>query len=322
VVQTRVYHSESLSRARPFVRHIAFLFCTFVHTGPAPHIIWRNKREAKVIQQRLIVTALRLASVMALFLTAPRTLCSSSLPPACKSSDHAVSISQLDAAQTASTAYLEPVPTSVPEVEGTFHVYLRNDGPGALDHVCARYFLTDNRDRPRTVHIALSQPVQGRGSLQFDDRESCVKFRPSWQAYDQIPLDIHLRVGPGSIPLSGVITLSTDLSFKEEPDASAGRSGAPKHTTVSAGIPTTLVDCISTSKPLIRSVILLSSRRSQWFLIPPSAAFVVALLYLLFSTESLRTSLDVPMGGPQWSFGSSFDKFHRGHRFIESIARK
>jgi len=192
---------------------------------------------------------------------------------------------------------MERVPGNAKTVDGILHLYLRNEGPTQPDQICASAHLTDSTGAPRAVLVSLSQLAEGKSVPDFEENTSCVKITPPWKPFQEIPFDLHLRVASRSIPLSGSIDLSSTMTSKETvtPQLSERKTdGGSSH------------ECVSSSKVLSRTVMLLPSISSSWFKLPLIGAFVIALGYLLICLAALQQSVGKPVRAPQWSFATSF----------------
>jgi hypothetical protein len=240
----------------------------------------------------LISTSVVCATTLA-FLASPR-LGFSQVLPACQLSKNAVSISQANAIQSGAEIHMEKDPGNSKTVNGVLHLNLRNEGPTQPDQLCASAHLADIKGAPQSVSVALSQIGTDKSEPTFEEDISCFKIDPPWKAFQEIPFDLQLRVDSTFIPLSGSITLNSDVKSKE---TSAPQPPDPRASSY---------DCTSSSKLLTQSVMLLPSISSSWLEVPLIGAFVTALAYLLISLWVLRKSLRKPVGGPQWNFATSF----------------
>lgn len=228
--------------------------------------------------------------------------------PACQSSANAVSISQPGAPQAVAEVHVDDYALQSKAVEGVLHLDLRNDGPAQLKQICASAHLTDTDDATATVAVAWSLSNAAKASLRFEQTSSCLTLQSPWQASQNMSFDLHVRANSDSIPLSGFVLLDSTLTSKETPPsrgatakATATRQSVDPHDST-----TKQIDCVSFSKPLTRSVILLPSKSSWWLGVPLLIGFIAGIGYLLIALWCLRKSLGKPMGGPQWGFGTSF----------------
>jgi hypothetical protein len=203
---------------------------------------------------------------------------------------------------------MEKDPGNSKMVDGILHLYLRNDGPTQPDRLCATAHFADIKDVPRAVSMALLQLGKDESALKFEENTSCFKIEPPWEAFQETPFDLHLRVDSTLIPLSGSINLNSSVTSKEpsapqlagQKPKTSGRASSARQSAESSH------DCASSSKLLTRSVMLLPSISSSWLEAPLISAFAIALVYLLISLWGLRKSLGKPVGGPQWNFATSF----------------
>jgi hypothetical protein len=210
--------------------------------------------------------------------------------PLCQSKDNVVSISQPSAPQGVVEVHVVDYGLEPKEVQGIVHLDLRNDGPPQLKQLCASAHLADANDAPGAVAVALSLPNANTTTLKFEQVSSCLALQTPWSPSQNMSFDLHVRVNSDSIPLSGVVLLDSTLTSKEKTPPPRGKQ----------------IDCTSSSKPLTRSVILLPSKSSCWLGVPLLGGLIVGAGYLLIALWCLRRSLDKPMGGPQWGFGTSF----------------
>lgn len=224
-------------------------------------------------------------------LTAPR-LGYSQTAPACQQPKNAVLISQANGSLASTEIHAVNDASDSRMVDGILHLYLRNEGSTQPDQLCANVHLSDIKGAPRAAFIALSEPTaEGKSVVHFEEGVSCFKIKPPWQAFQEIPFDVHLRVASNVIPLSGSIDLNSDFATKETP---TDRNADSPH------------DCVSSSKSLSRSVMLVPAISSSWIEVPLVGSFTIALAYLLISLWVLRENLENPVCAPQWNFATSF----------------
>lgn len=168
------------------------------------------------------------------------------------------------------------------------HLSLRNEGLTQPAQLCGSAELTDVRGKPQPILLAFSEPGQSASGLTNDGDRTCLTLQPPWGPFKESSLDLHLRADPDAIPLTGIINLSANVTAKEKSAAGA------------------LADCVSSSKLLTKSIMLVPPDNSCWFQVPLLTSLGIGLVDLLFSLWALRGKLGQPVGGPQWSFGTSF----------------
>jgi hypothetical protein len=144
--------------------------------------------------------------------------------------------------------------------------------------------------------------------MKFTENASCLTIDPSWRAFQEIPFDLNLRADPSLIPLSGPINLSSTVNLREAsaPELKVRLANAREPLSNALQPANSAAECISSSRLLTQSVILLPSSSSSWSKVPLLGAFAIALLYLLIALYVLRKSLAQSFGAPQWSFSTSF----------------
>jgi hypothetical protein len=167
-------------------------------------------RKRPLIHGGIVISTSVVCATTLAFLTSPR-LGISQVLPACQLPKNAVSISQANAAQPGAEIHMEKDPGNSKMVDGVLHLYLRNEGPTQPDQLCAGAHLTDIKDAPRAVLMALSQLGKDKSVPDFEENTSCFKIEPPWKAFQEIPFDLHLRVNSTFIPLSGSIELKCNI---------------------------------------------------------------------------------------------------------------
>jgi hypothetical protein len=230
-------------------------------------------------------------------------------PPTCKLPANAISISQPSAPQGATDVHIEDSVTETNSVGGVIHLDLRNDGPAALSELCASVHLSNNDGSPLDASVALSVPNVKEGSVNFEPAKTCLKLASPWQAYQSRSFDLHLRTKADSVPASGFLLIDSAIQAKETPQkeqrTNARKAGAQGGTTPSASSGSE-IDCVYHGKPVVRSVNLLPSKDPCALYLPLCGGLIVGLIYLVYSLCTLWGLRCRTMGGPQWSFGTSF----------------
>ena len=267
-----------------------------------------TEQRRSIIKSGIVISSSIVGATWLVFLSSPLLGFSQTLP-VCQLPKNVVSISQANATQVSTDIHMEKDPTNAKALDGILHLYLRNDGPPQLHQVCAVAHLTDIKDVAHVVSVALAKPGANTSAIKFEDNISCFKIDPAWEAFQEIPLDLYLHADSAAIPLLGAVNLGSTLTSQEAPPqvftAEEARARGQ------ARVPRRLAedkphDCISSSKPLTRSVMLIPSISSSWVELPLIGAFVIALAYLLSFLGILRRNLNTAIGGPQWNFATSF----------------
>lgn len=233
---------------------------------------------------------------------------SSASSPVCQSPKTGTAISLLGSSTSSAEIHMEAVPPHAGIAEGSVHLDLRNDGLAQIDQLCVRSLLSDNKDVPRGAKLAVLEAGQGySSSLEFVDSPYCFRLQQVWNASEERSFAIYIRASQSSIPLSGSIYAETTVSSQEKsvPESSATPK-VPGRSSASSQPSATPEPCITSSKPMARTVILLPSRNPWWLYLPLLSALIAGLSYLEFSYFKLRCEKDTLLGGPQWSFGTSF----------------
>jgi hypothetical protein len=227
---------------------------------------------------------------------------------ACRTPANPVSVSQINVVQGAAEIYMEKPSGSSKVADGVIRLYLMNEGPAEPDHLCASAYLTDPMGKPQDVYMALSQPGLKKPLPNFEKNTACFKIEPSWRAFQEMFFDLRIRVDSSLIPLSGPIGLSSTAISNETsvPEPAAQNGKTPKRAGGGRKSANSTPNCVTSSKLLTQSVMLLPSLRSSWLEFPLSGALGTALAYLLISLWVLRKKLEEPVGGPQWNFTTSF----------------
>jgi hypothetical protein len=226
----------------------------------------------------------------------------------CKLPANTVSISQPASSQAATEVHVDDSAVDRTKVHGAIHLDLRNDGPASLNELCASAHIDDADGKSRESTLALSLPDTKEESLHFEKEKSCLKLASPWKAYASRSFDLHVLADPNSIPSSAFIWIDSSVQEKE---AAAQQQIATKGSRKKRGTtqPTPLaplIDCVSHAKPITRSVNLLPSKNPRHFYLPLGTSLVIGLIYLFYSLHTLKPWRGRLMGGPQWSFGSSF----------------
>jgi hypothetical protein len=232
-------------------------------------------------------------------------------PPTCKLPANAVSISQPGAPQGAADVHIEDSVTGKKSVHGVIHLDLRNDGPAPLSELCASVHLSNNDGSPLDASVALSVPNVKEGSVNFEPAKTCLKPTSPWHGYQSSSFDLHLRTKADSVPASGFVLIDSATQAKEPAQEQQGtnrRTAGAKGEAASSAASGSEIDCVSHSKPLARSFNLLPSKDPCYLYLPLYSGLIVGLIYLLaaFIYDGKKGWLGKPMGGAQWSFGTSF----------------
>ena len=232
-------------------------------------------------------------------------------PPTCKLPANAVSISQPGAPQGATDVHIEDSVTETKSVHGVIHLDLRNDGPAPLSELCASVHLSNNDGSPLDASVALSVPNVKEGSVNFEPAKTCLKLASPWQGYQSSSFDLHLRTKADSVPASGFVLIDSANQAKEPPQKEQGtnaRTAGAQGGTAPSASSGSEIDCVSHAKPLARSFNLLPSKDPCYLYLPLYSGLIVGFIYLVaaFIYDGKKGWLGKPMGGAQWSFGTSF----------------
>jgi hypothetical protein len=218
------------------------------------------------------------------------------------------SISQPTSSQAATEVHVDDSAVDRTKIHAVIHLNFRNDGPASLNELCTSAHIDDADGKSRESTFALSLPDTKEESLHFEKEKSCLKLASTWKAYASRSFDLHVLADPGSVPSSAFIWVDSSVQAKE---AAAQQQTTKKGSRMKRGAtqptpPAPLIDCVSHIKPITRSVYLLPSKHPCYFYLPLGASFVVGLIYFIYSLHALKPWRGRLMGGPQWSFGSSF----------------
>lgn len=228
--------------------------------------------------------------------------------PTCKLEANVVSISQPSVPQGATDVHIEDSVTETKSVHAVIHLDLRNDGPAPLSELCASVHLSNNDGSPLDASVALSVPNVKEGSVNFEPAKTCLKLAPPWQGYQSGLFDLHLRTKADSVPASGFVLIDSAIQAKEPPPKQGTTTNATQsqHAPPPPNQPVKTIDCVSHAKPLARSVNLLPSKHPCGVHLPLYGGLIIGFIYLAYSLFTLRKWHRKLMGGPQWSFGTSF----------------
>ena len=194
------------------------------------------------------------------------------------------------------------------KVRGVIHLDLHNDGPAPVSELCASAHIGDADGKSQGSAFALSLPNTQEGSLHFEKDKSCLKLAPAWPAYTSRSFDLSVRIDPHSIPSSAFVWVDSSVQSRGaalQPETNETESKKKRGATQSTQ-PLPFIDCDAHAKPLTRSVNLLPSKRPCYLYFPLCAALIVGVIYFFYSRHALKPWNGRLMGGPQWSFGSSF----------------
>jgi hypothetical protein len=228
--------------------------------------------------------------------------------PKCNLPANAVSISQPGAPQGATDVHIEDSVTETKSVYGVIHLDLRNDGPAPLSELCASVRLSNNDGSPLDASVALSVPNVKEGSVNFEPAKTCLKLASPWEGYQSSSFDLHLRTKADSVPASGFVLIDSAIQAKEAPTEQGTTTKATRsqHAPSPPSQSVKPIDCVSHAKPLARSVNLLPPKDPGGLRLPLYGGLIIGLIYLGFSLPNLWHWHRRLMGGPQWSFGTSF----------------
>jgi hypothetical protein len=225
----------------------------------------------------------------------------------CQDPKNAISISQSNLAPAAFDVHMEQDSSNSKAAVGVLHFYLRSDGAIKPQKVCATAHFADTRDEPQTVSVTL---VSGANvtSQREDQNTSCVALTTPWKTFQERPFDLHMDVDQNLIPLSGSVSLSASGTSKEPvvPDTVLKKQNSQGRSSAGRQDPILTYGCTTSSKVLTRAVLLLPSITPSSLKVPLIGGVGVAVLYFLISMVILWQKKGLPMGGPQWSFTTSF----------------
>lgn len=223
--------------------------------------------------------------------------------PVCQLPRNAVSISLTSGSQGVAEIPVKRTTDDSKHVESVLHVSLRNEGFTQPTQLCGSAELTNVRGKPQPVLLAFSESEKSASGLTFDQHHTCLTLQPPWGPFKESSIDLNLRADPDAIPLTGTVNLSANVTAKEPPVAAEDSKSNGNRPDLKSATP---VDCISSSKLVAKSIMLVPPDDSCWFKLPLLASLGIGLVYLLFSLWALRGKLGTLVGGPQWSFGTSF----------------
>jgi hypothetical protein len=280
---------------------------TFAVVSAVANRLSPTKQRRSIIRGSVAISVIIASAIWVVLLASPLPGFSQTLP-VCQLPKNVVSISQASAAQVGAEIHLEKDPSNSKAVNGILHLYLRNDGPAQPGQLCAAAQLSDVKDVRHVVSMALSEPGENTSTMKFEDNISCFTIEPAWKAFQEMSFDLHLRADSALIPLSGAVNLNAYLTSQEKstPVVAAKEAKTRGQASIPREPADSPHDCVSSSKPLNRSTMLLPAISSSCVDLPLAGAFVIALAYLLISLVALHKSLRKPVGGPQWNFATSF----------------
>jgi len=229
---------------------------------------------------------------------------------ACQLPVHTVSLSQPGAPQGVTEVHMDNSAGDEKLVTGVVHLDLRNDGPVPVSELCASVHLSNSHGTPQDATVALSFPHAKQESVKLEQSRACLTLSTPWPGYQDASFDVRVQISSVSIPLTGVVLIDATGHASEPPSPSEAstRAAGPRRPTNPPASPPAPIDCVSHAKPLTRSINLLPSRAPCSLYLPLYGGLVVGLIYLGYTLCHFKRKgwLGRPMGGPQWSFGTSF----------------
>lgn len=197
----------------------------------------------------------------------------------CRKPENSAGLSFFDSASTVNSL------RSVKAAEGKNAIAktqldLRNSGTTDLTRLCVRVYLSDFRDQRRTVPIRLE--VVGTQDAEDSHGVACVAH--TLAIGEVASLVVTLTIPRNELPVSGILAID---AVGESKDTGGGLA------------------CSVQSTPLTRSIAISTWANAKYTLFP-IAVFVLTAVPLIVATVFFRERLSETMGGPQYSFTSSF----------------
>jgi hypothetical protein len=182
------------------------------------------------------------------------------------------------------------------------HVQARNDSSVTLDHWCTGITLTDYEQT--TLAAKLTTASIGTG----DCKELSGVAQTVVSADVEVPpghiqaLDFVVRTDVDRLPATGWIELAASGIANH-----VAQFGAPEQQHARGRADDgTLIQCRTFAKQISRSIVVSTLSPSLYAQLVPIISLIASAVFLLVCGLCFRKTINLPMGGPQWNFSTSF----------------